>query len=268
LLAYRYRDAPSLARAVLLSAVCAVLTLARAEQVALFALLVLPIVIGTRTIPWRKRAGWLAACAVVAGLLFAPWIIYNSTRFEEPVIFSTGLGSTMAAGACDAAFSGDLLGNYDSTSCVYVRSVSLGESDRSVVDGELRSDAIDYTKDHLGRFPVVLLAREGRTFSIYRPFQEVRLGSEWSLTRSWAGYAWTVMYWVLMPLTVVGAVLLRRRRTLLYPLLAEFVIVVVSAATTFGMIRYRAGAEVPIHILSAVAIDAIWRKLRAPAPAG
>jgi 4-amino-4-deoxy-L-arabinose transferase-like glycosyltransferase len=267
LLAYRYRDAPSLPRAVVLSGTCAVLTLARAEQLMLFGLLVLPLVLATRTISWRSRIGWLAACAAVAGVIFAPWFLYNSTRFERPVFLSTGLGTTMASGACDATFSGDLLGHYEAQACTYQRRPLLSSSDRSVTDGEMREFAIDYTFDHLRRVPLVVLAREGRTFSLYRPLQEVRLGSKWSISPSWVGYAWTAMYWVLLPFAVAGAVLLRRRRTLLYPLLVEFVIVAISAATTFGMIRYRAGAEVPLLLLSAVAIDAVWRRLRRRSPA-
>ena len=47
LLAYRYHDRPSLARAVVLSAVCALLSLARAEQLGLFILLIIPLVLTT-----------------------------------------------------------------------------------------------------------------------------------------------------------------------------------------------------------------------------
>jgi hypothetical protein len=105
----------------------------------------------------------------------------------------------------------------------------------------------------------VLLDREGRTAGIYRPFQEARLGARWSGTAEWVGYAWTFAYWVLLPLAVAGGVILRRRRIVLYPLLVEFAIVLISAAITFGLIRYRAAAEVPLLILSAVAIDSLAR---------
>jgi hypothetical protein len=127
----------------------------------------------------------------------------------------------------------------------------------------MRRVALDYTRDHITELPVVVAARVGRTFSVYRPFQEVRLFSEWSGTAQWVGHAWTVMYWLLIAPAVAGVVLLRRRGVMVYPLLVQFVIVVFSAASTFGLIRYRAGAEVPLLILAAVSIDGAWRWWRA-----
>ena len=269
LLAYWYHERPSMRRIVLLSAVCALLSLARPEQLALFVLLVVPLVLLTRTLAWKRRIGWLAASAAVALLLFAPWAIFNATRFKEPVLLSTGLGATMASGACDAVFSGDLLGHYDqrplseqqadSGACVYPHFGELASLDRSEADLRMRRIALRYTRRHLSQLPKVIVAREGRTFSLYRPFQEVQLASAWSKSPTWVGYLWTAMYWVLAPFALAGAVLLKRRRVLLYPLLVEFVIVAISAATTFGLIRYRAAAEVPLLILSAVALDRVWK---------
>ncbi len=258
LLAYRYHEHPSLIRAVLLSGVCALLSLARAEQLGLFVLLIVPLVLATRTINWKRRFGWLGATAVTALVIFAPWVGFNAARFQEPVLLSTGLGSTMNAGACDTTFAGDLLGHFDAPHCNYPHLYEISP-ERSKADLQLRSIALRYTRDHLSQLPRVLLAREARTFSLYRPLQEVRLASEWDASPTWVGYAWTAMYWLLAPFAVAGAVLLRRRRVLLYPLFVEFVIVVVAAGTTFGLIRYRAAAEVPILILSSVALERIWR---------
>ena len=267
LLAYWYHERPSMRRIVLLSAVCALLSLARPEQLALLVLLVVPLVLLTRTLAWKRRIGWLAASAAVALLVVAPWAIFNTTRFKEPVLLSTGLGGTMAAGACDATFSGDLLGRYElSSACVYPHFGELASLDSSEGDFEMRRIALRYTRRHLSELPRVIVAREGRTFSLYRPFQEVQLGSAWSKSPTWVGYLWTAMYWVLAPFALAGAVLLRRRRVLLYPLLVEFVIVVISAATTFGQIRYRAAAEVPLLILSAVALDRVWKWWSARSP--
>lgn len=263
LLAYWYRERPSLARILLLSGVCAVLTLARAEQAALFVLLIVPLVLATRSIPLSRRVGWLAGAAAVAIVLMTPWTAFNMARFREPVVLSTGLGTTMAAGACDATFSGDLLGQFSVKDCSVPHYPELRDLDRSETDLHMRRVALDYTRDHITELPVVVAARVGRTFSVYRPFQEVRLFSEWSGTAQWVGHAWTVMYWLLIAPAVAGVVLLRRRGVMVYPLLVQFVIVVFSAASTFGLIRYRAGAEVPLLILAAVSIDGAWRWWRA-----
>ena len=259
LFAYRYRDRPSLANAILLSAVCSVLALARAEQLALFVLLVLPLVLATRVVSWTRRFMWLTACAGTGLVLMAPWAAFNAARFKEPSLLSTGTGSTMLAGACDATYSGDLMGHFDTLHCIQPHYGPLASLDRSEFDLETRELALNYTLDHLDRLPAVILAREGRTFGVYRPFQEVRLGSRWSGTAAWVGYVWTLAYWVLLPFAVAGGVILRRRRVPLYPLLVEFAIVLISAAITFGLIRYRAAAEVPFLILSAVAIDSLAR---------
>ena len=199
---------------------------------------------------------------MTALVIFAPWVSYNLARFEEPVFLSTGLGSTMNAGACDATFSGELLGHYDAQRCNYPYLYEIPQ-ERSEADLRLRSIATQYTREHLSQLPTVLLAREARTFSLYQPLQEVRLASVWSGSPTWVGYAWTAMFWLLAPLAIAGGTLLRRRRVLLYPLLIEFAIVIVAAGTTFGLIRYRAAAEVPIIILSSVALERIWRWWRA-----
>jgi hypothetical protein len=61
-------------------------------------------------------------------------------------------------------------------------------------------------------------------------------------------------YFVLMPLAALGAVLLRRRRVQILPLFAQALIVTLVAAATFGLTRYRAGVEVSIVVLAAVAL--------------
>jgi 4-amino-4-deoxy-L-arabinose transferase-like glycosyltransferase len=260
LLAYRYRDRPSLLGVVVLSVTIALLSLARSEQALLFVLLVVPLVLGTRSIELRRRLVWTGAAALTAIVLFAPWTIYNTTRFEEPVMLSVGLGSTMSAGACPDTFSGELIGYY--SDCTLKRIGYIQGLDRSESDVKFRSLATDFTKDNIGQLPAVVLAREARTFGFFKPSQEVQLGSRWSSSAEWVGYTWTVMYWLLLPFGVLGAVVLRRRRILLWPLLVEVAIVAISAGVTFGQIRYRAGAEVPLLILVAVAFDALWRRWR------
>src|SRR4029077_3699699 len=69
---------------------------------------------------------------------------------------------------------------------------------------------LTYVEHHLGRAPVVLLAREGRIWDVYRPVQNTNLdtieGRDVRVSR--AGLA---AYAALMPLALVGAVILRRR---------------------------------------------------------
>jgi len=71
------------------------------------------------------------------------------------------------------------------------------------------------------------------------------------------------MYFVLLPLAVVGAVLARRRHVPIYPLLAFPAVVVLSVLFTIGQTRYRAPAEISLVLLAAVAVEAgirAWRQ--------
>jgi hypothetical protein len=61
---------------------------------------------------------------------------------------------------------------------------------------------------------------------------------------------------------IAGAIVLARRRGGVLILLAFAVIPLASVAVTFAQTRYRAVAEIPLVLLSAVAIDALWRQLR------
>ena len=53
---------------------------------------------------------------------------------------------------------------------------------------------------------------------------------------SWAGF---FAFWLLVPCAVVGAVMLRRRRVPITPLVSQFVIVAVTAAAIYGLVRFR-----------------------------
>jgi hypothetical protein len=70
---------------------------------------------------------------------------------------------------------------------------------------------------------------------------------------------------------IVGAVLLRRRRTVpRFPILAAPAVVLVTVFITYGLTRFRFAAEPSLLVLAAVAIDAAlvrFRSRRMPAPA-
>ena len=70
------------------------------------------------------------------------------------------------------------------------------------------------------------------------------------------------MFWLLAPLAIAGAWLLRRRRQPLAILLVPLAMVTLTALLTYGSTRFRFAAEPSIVVLAAVAVDA----LAAPAP--
>jgi hypothetical protein len=130
--------------------------------------------------------------------------------------------------------------------------------DESVVDSITRHDALRYIKAHRARVPIVVVAREARVWSVFRPLQQMEIEPRRGIphgVRTTAFYA----YWLLLPFGIAGALVLRARAISLVPFLAFVANVVIAAAITYGYTRYRAAAEVPLVLLGAVAIDALVR---------
>lgn len=68
--------------------------------------------------------------------------------------------------------------------------------------------------------------------------------------------------WIVALAAIGGAVRLRQQGTKLWPLFAFFAIVALGVATTFGQLRYRASAEIPLVLLAAVALEWLWERVR------
>ncbi len=255
-LTYRFRARPSLGLAVALGAAVGLAAMTRAELVLLGPLVVAPLLLSRRQLDWAPRIGWLAAAGGACVLLIAPWAAYNTTRFERFVPLSNGAGSAMLAGNCPKTYEGDLYAYYDFGCLTRTRQVS---SDPSIADGQFRHTALDFMRANKAEVPVVALARVGRAFNLYRPFQQARLETErggplWSLRLA------LLTYWVLAPLAVAGVFVARRRRQVVWPLLVPVFIVVVAVLPSIGTVRYRAIAEVSIVLLAALTIDAALRR--------
>jgi 4-amino-4-deoxy-L-arabinose transferase-like glycosyltransferase len=253
---YRMIRHPSWVSAVLLGLGCGAAALTRSELAAFVVLLLIPAVLMTRRLSGRARLGLGALGIVVATLVVAPWIARNMATFRDPTYLSTGDGGLLLGANCDPTYSGPLIG-YWSLPC----SVAVAASkDPSVLSARQDHAARDYVGHHLGRLPVVIAARVGRIWDVFRPFQTARFDSFEGrpLNASWAGI-WA--FWVLAPLAVVGFVLLGRTGARRWPLLMPALLVTLLAAGAYGIIRFRAPAEVSIVVLAAVALDAGWRAL-------
>ncbi len=254
ILVYRFRDAPTIWRAAGIGALCGLLALTRSEQILLLPLLVAPLVLGRRQLAIGQRVLWLGLAGLCALIVLSPWTIFNHSRFAKPVVLSLGLGNAAIVGNCDAAYYGPLTGWYG-LKCPrpFVKDESLQEaSDRRL--------AIDYAKHHLGRLPVVMVARQGRAFGFWSPYQQTDLDSHWQLTPAWVNRLALWEYWLLLIPAVAGVLVLRRRRVPVYPLLVPFVVIMAAVAVTFGETRYRAPGEVPLVLLASVFIDSLLRR--------
>lgn len=275
----RYRDRPRVWRAGVVGAAVGVASLGRAELVLLLPLLAWPM--------WRSAGErgaqdkWRILAAFGAGgmLLLGPWVGYNFSRFDRPVFIATGLGASMAGGACDPAFYGPKTGYWagckaDQTNLTIptgvdpstpaglaeirrlARTQLAKEGDESVRDQRARDQAITYIRHHQARFPVVVAARVGRLWGVFRPRQTADLDGTIDgrgLTEARVAMIW---YGMLMVAGIPGLVLLWRRRQPVAPFLALAGAATFAAALTFGVQRYRLPFDVVLPILSAVGITA------------
>ena len=268
--AYRYLQRPSWGRLAATGAGVGAAALSRSELILLVPLLLVPLALFARDLEWRQRWKWLGASALATLVVVAPWVGYNLTRFDRPVLLSSQFEPLLASANCDKVWYGDFTG-YFSIECAtkVARREHVLHADESEQAAAFRKAAIEYVEGHLSRLPAVVAARVGRMVGLYEPEQQVNLesllgGREYGVAK-WSMYG----FYVLALLSIVGAVALRRRRTVpVYPLLAVLIAVLITVIVTYANIRFRAPAEVVLAILGAVAIDAAIargvRILRAP----
>jgi 4-amino-4-deoxy-L-arabinose transferase-like glycosyltransferase len=257
LLAYRFLRRPTGANAAFLGMACGFAALTRAELLLLVPCMVVPVAIFARTLSVGRRWGMAGVACLATIAVVTPWLAYNLTRFEEPVLFSTNDGLTLCGANLQGTWYGDGTGLW-SLECA---SLPTRPGDRSVVSNDLRRRGLDFIRDHLGRLPVVVAVREARVWSLYAPgaMADYNRGEGREVWASWLAVS---AYWALIPFAIGGAVVLRRR-ALLTPLAAQFAVVVITAAAVYGLVRFRVPAEVSMLVLAAVAVDRLLERARA-----
>jgi hypothetical protein len=176
-------------------------------------------------------------------------------------LLSNGDGGALLGANCRETYYGSGVGGWN-----------LACSERGVTRGDASDDdvssrrlAFRYMADHVGRLPVVMAARVGRTWSVYRPLQLARETRIEGRPRA-VSIAGLAMFYLLAPAVVGGVVVLRRRRVTSIPLLGTIVMVTLIAALVRGEVRFRIPAEVAIVVLAAVAIDAMAFRYKKTCP--
>ena len=264
LLTYRYLSDSSRRNLVFLGLIAGVTVMTRAELL-LFIPLVMPFVAWRVSHAWRPFLLRLLAIGALAGAVMAPWVIRNLTTFERPVTLSTGVGITLTYANCEQTYYGNLLG-YWYFPCI---APAPNEADQSLDEVLLRKRGLEYLSAHKSRLPIVVAARVGRQWNLYRPLQHVDLDTFDDRMPAFSRIG-LAQYYAFMALAFGGVVVLYRRKVWLWPLLSMFVIVTITAATSYGTTRFRTPAEVSIVVLAGIAIDAIvnrWRRRTAVGPA-
>jgi predicted MFS family arabinose efflux permease len=110
--------------------------------------------------------------------------------------------------------------------------------------------------------PVVAAARVGRVVGLYRPAQQTRVDEFLEGREHNVEVAGLVTGYLLTFGAIAGVVIMRRRRERpVFPLVVLPAIALFTVAVTYANPRFRAAAETSLAILTAVAIDALWRWL-------
>ena len=285
LAAYAYTRSPERLRIAALGALIGAASLVRGEAMVLGVFLLVPLVWTTRSLRPAERARQIMLGAVAALAVLAPWVVYNNARFAEPVTLTNSTGAVLIAGSCDSAWSGPTMGYW--TDCFTERDLwapfneefpaatAQGADrivyDESVLDAFSRKHALDYIGENLPRYPLVMLARAGRTLELFRVGDTLHwtatLEGRWRLP-SQAGLA---MYYLLAAPAAAGVWLMRRDGQRLVPLLAMWPTVLTATMLTFGLTRYRVPIDIAMILLAAVSLE-IWgekllrraRQARAP----
>jgi 4-amino-4-deoxy-L-arabinose transferase-like glycosyltransferase len=241
--------APTLGRAAIAGAVCGLTVLARAEMGLFLPFMIVPILVVAGDLEWRQRLGRIALAGVATVAVVAPWTLSMQGRYDKPVFVSTNDGTTLLGANCPAVYDTASIGAW-SLRCVE----DLGPKtlDPSNDASEQRRIAIDYIKAHKSRLPLVVVAREGRTFGFWRPDQLVYVNQGEGRPK-WASWAGLVTFWVLTPCAACGAALLRRRQVTIAPFAAALATVVVVSALFYGIPRFRLPLDVAVTVLAAVA---------------
>lgn len=222
-----------------------------------------------------RRIRQLAVVWMVGAVVLAPWLIRNATTFENRATVSTGAGFVLEISNCDQTYglaaplgpdglpeAGADKDKYLGYWSVQCDRTPWPAGDETVVEAAKRETGTQYMRDHQDEFPRVVAARVGRIWDLWRPEQSYdfnvffegrgELASRWGLN----------MYYPLLGLSLIGAVVLFVRRVTIIPFVAVAIAATLAAAVSFGITRYRVGADVGLCLLAAVALGAGWQLLR------
>jgi hypothetical protein len=252
---YRLRERATVGRAAALGFTVALSTLTRPE------LLILVVVFAPLWLPSKSWAGRLSLTAVflgVAALLIGPWVGRNLHDFSHTEVISANFGSVIVGANCAPTYSGPLLGAWDATCATSLRP-PLG--DASVVDSYYRSVGEHYARAHLHRVPTVVAARLGRALGVWpAPSQ----GVTWNATAAgvwprWSSWLYLITWLLSIPLAAIGAISLRRRSMIGWPLYALILLYFVVSAALYADPRFASSCQPAVAVLVGVGLAAIIR---------
>jgi 4-amino-4-deoxy-L-arabinose transferase-like glycosyltransferase len=288
LAAYRLWDDPRPREAVLLGGAIGLATLTRAEALLLFVILAIPLIWLCRRVDRVGRGVLIAVVLATGAFVMAPWVGHNLSRFNQPVTLSYGLAGVLTQANCDRTYEGEYLGYWhpdcsflDETigpsaqeclrtpaRCAEIYAEQFGDESDAAKLGQERG--VEYISEHRGRLPVVMSARVGRMWGLFRPGQQVQIDAVGEGRPLWVARAALITFYELVAVSAVGLWLLRKRKVPILPLVSMAVLVTTVAALAIPVTRYRVPVEVAMAVLAGVVADqcVTWWRARRRAPGG
>jgi hypothetical protein len=250
---YRFREKPTAARSAVLGLAVALCALTRPE------LLILVVVCAPLWHParaWVRRLSLTAVFLVATVLLVGPWVGRNLHDYSHTEIISSNFGSVIVGANCAPTYAGPLLGAWDATCATSLRT-PLG--DASAIDSYYRSVGEHYARAHLSRLPTVVAARLGRALGVWpTPSQ----GVTWNATAAgvwplWSSWLYLITWLASIPLAIVGALNLRRRSMIGWPLYALIVLYFVVSAALYADPRFASSCQPAVAVLVGVGLASL-----------
>ena len=170
------------------------------------------------------------------------------------MLVSTNANGIWVGANCHDTYYGEHIGSW-----VFKCYGTRPPGDEAQQNVEYRKRGLRYLRHHAGRLPLVMAVRLGRLLDVYRPWTQGVFFNGVEGRRSNGTKLGLIAYWLLIPLGVAGAVVLRRRRNPLAILLAPVAMVIAVGVATYGTTRFRFAAEPALVVLAAVALDAALR---------
>lgn len=240
LLGLRLRRRRSAGDAAALGLLLALVTLTRAEGLALVVLLGWPAALagGRRRADVGRAAVLTGACVLVLG----PWVARNAIVFGRPLLATDS--NTLIAGAnCRDTYYGHDIGWW-SLGCL-----ARGRTRTQLRRGDASTGAaFRYARGHLTRLPLVAGVRVLRTFDLFQP---LRQGNH-EPRRRWIDILGLVFFYPVLLLAGLGVRRVSRPRT---ELLAPVAMVVIVSALGWGIGRFRVAADASLLALAGAAMS-------------
>ena len=162
-------------------------------------------------------------------------MIRNSLALEHPVPFGTAQNLTLENTNCRSTYYGRLLGWWD-VECASDPSLTKDQSEQGPEMRTARSTSSTTTSVASRSSPP---RASGGSGACSGPSRRSTSCATRAVSRA-VGFAGLATLYVTIPLAIAGAVVLRRRRIPISPLVAPVLVATLSAMLAFGNPRYRA----------------------------